>query len=61
MMMLCLQANAIALANLEDLYRISRNSQWKTNAEDWVAAFAGDINANPSAAAMALSILSRRH
>jgi uncharacterized protein len=54
-------ANAIALANLEDLYRISRSEQWKTNAKGWVAAFAGDINANPSAAAMALSVLSRRH
>jgi hypothetical protein len=51
--------NAIALVNLEDLYRISQNRQWKRNADDWLAAFAGDINMNPSAAAMALSVLDR--
>ncbi len=54
-------ANAVALANLKDLSRIDKNRQWKKNADDWVTAFAGDINMNPSAAAMALSVLSRRH
>jgi hypothetical protein len=53
--------NAIALANLDDLYRLSQNRQWQKDADGLIAAFAGDINTNPSAAAMALSVLSRRH
>jgi hypothetical protein len=52
-------ANAIALANLKDLYRISKDTQWQKTANALLATFAGSINSNPSAAAMMMSIIGR--
>ena len=49
-------ANSIALSNLTELFKITKDKQWKKTAENLITAFAGVINDNPAATAMALSI-----
>ena len=48
--------NAIALVNLSDLYKITKDKRWEKNAANLLAGFAGFINENPFAAAMVLSV-----
>lgn len=53
--------NAIALANLNDLYLLTQQGRWKTNADRLLTAFAGVINESPSATAMMLSVNRLKH
>jgi hypothetical protein len=48
--------NSIALSNLTELFRITKYKQWKKTADNLITAFAGVINDNPAATAMALSV-----
>lgn len=53
--------NAIALANLNDLYLLTQQGRWKTNADRLLTAFAGVMNESPSATAMMLSVNRLKH
>ncbi len=50
-------ANAIALSNLTELFKLTKDKQWKTQAEHLLSIFAAVINNNPSATAMGLSVV----
>lgn len=50
--------NSIALSNLVNLYRITKDAQWKKYSDDLRGAFAGAINNNPAATAMVLGVIS---
>jgi len=52
-------ANAIALANLKDLYRLTGDQQWQKMLAASRDAFAGSINEYPSSATSMLSVLVR--
>jgi len=49
-------ANAIALSNLTKLFKLTKDKQWKTQAQHLLSTFAAVINNNPSATAMSLSV-----
>ncbi len=50
-------ANAIALDNLQALFRLTRNKKWQQLAEQTAAVFGATINANPPSAAWMLSVM----
>ena len=54
-------ANAIALSNLTALFRITKEQQWKKHTDNLLSAFAGVINNNPAATAMALGVVGNRY